>query len=726
MANRSDSQGLFWVDEKKIKPVAKEKMKRLPPERTWERSDYLPNLAEARALVLDEYTNLELWAAQINREKLVFDMEFYPNYVLAAFRGLDSKKVVYFELSDLWLGTEAYDVRKFIWILQNFCLINFNGRHFDFPMSALMVNGLTTYQMWDAVVMIIAQQIQPHKVLQKYRVKKLDHIDQIDLIELTALAPSLKKCAGRLHAKRLQELPFKAGTYLTEDQALIVRWYCFNDLDNTELLYHSVEEQLQVRIETGLRYGLDLRSHSDAQMAEAIISSEIKKLTKQKFLRPAIVPAGTTFRFKTPQYIKYESALLQWLLATVEAADFVVGEDGAVIEPASFKGLVLEINKGKYSFGIGGMHTQEKRTAHVSDDEYVVIDTDVTSYYPYLILNAGMTPENLGKDFIVVYNGIVVARVDAKAAGELIVAECLKIVANGTFGKLGSKWSIMYAPDLFIQVTITGQLSILMLAERFELTGIEVVSCNTDGITCKVLREKEPLFHSIVKQWEKESGLMTEETRYKALYSKDINNYIAVYEKPVKGKLFKAKGLYGPTAPKKNAVNEICVQAATAMILHNKPIIETLHESKKISNFTTMREVDGGAVKVLETSYDSNLPDEQKAAIAKSKGCLMMQDGKWLAHSKSQEGTTLDAVYKWACELGKTMYLGKVIRWYYANGAQGEIISAKSGNKVARSDNAKPCMNLPDEFPDDIAYSWYEEETISVLKKIGFYKELEK
>ena len=719
MGKRADSKGMFWQDEVKVKAAPKEKVKRLPPERTWERADYLPNLAEAKALVLDEYTDMELWAAQVHREKLVFDMEFYPNYVLAAFRGLESKKVVYFELSDLWLGTESFDVSKFVWILQNFCLVNFNGRHFDFPMSALMANGITTYQLWDAVVMIIAQQMQPHKVLKKFHVAPISNIDQIDLIELTALAPSLKKCAGRLHAKRLQELPFKAGTYLTEDQALIVRWYCFNDLDNTELLYHSVEEQLQVRIETGLKYGLDLRSHSDAQMAEEIIKSEVKKLTGRKHIRRPIIPAGTTYKYKTPAYIKYDSGLLQWLLATVQAADFKVGEDGAIVEPDSFHKLILEINKGKYSFGIGGMHTQEKSIAQLSDEDYVVLDTDVRSYYPFLILNAGLTPSNLGKDFIVVYNGIVVARVTAKQAGDIIVAECLKIVANGTFGKLGSMWSIMYAPDLFLQVTITGQLSILMLAERFELAGIEVVSVNTDGIVTRVLRKREAEFHAIVKQWEKETGLETEETRYKALYSKDINNYIAVYETPQKGKLYKAKGLYAPTSPKKNAVNEVCVQAATNVILHNKPIIETLKECKKISNFTTMREVDGGAVKVLETSYDAELPDEEKEKIAIAKGCHRLATGEW-AIQGSHEGTTLDAVYKYSCELGKTLYLGKVIRWYYAKGAQGEIISAKSGNKVARSDNAKPCMNLPDEFPDDINYAWYEEETKRVLEKIGF------
>lgn len=721
MANRSDAQGLFWHDEKKVKAVAKAKTKRIPPLRTWESPDYLPNLAEAQALVLDEFNDMELWQASINREQLLFDMEIYPNYVLAAFRSIQSKKVVYFELSDLWIGTEGIDAQKFIWILQNFCIINFNGRKFDFIISALLANELSTESMWLATQMLIVQEQRDKEVYKYFKIKRIERINQIDLIELTALGPGLKKCAGRLHAQRLQDLPFKPGTILSPQQATIVRWYCFNDLDNTELLYHSVEEQLQVRIETGLKYGLDLRSHSDAQMAEAIIASEIKKLTGRKHLTRTTIPAGTTYKYKTPHFIKYKSDLLNWLLNRVQTADFVVGQDGAIIEPDSFANLVLEINKSKYSFGIGGLHSQEKNVSQISNDEYVIKDTDVRSYYPWLILNAGLTPPALGKDFIVVYNGIVVARVNAKKAGEIIVAECLKIVANGTFGKLGSMWSIMYAPDLFLQVTITGQLSILMLAERFELAGFEVVSINTDGIVAKCLRNREEEFNAIVKQWEQDTGLETEETRYKALYSKDINNYIAVYETPQKGKLFKAKGLYGPTAPKKNAVNEICVEAATEMILHQTPIMETIMKCKKISMFTSMREVAGGAVKILPNSYDPKLPEDQKAEVARAKGCVEVEIGHWLQHAKStQPPTSLDAVYKWSCEVGNTLYLGKLIRWYYAKDEQGEIISAKSGNKVARTDNAKPCMNLPAEFPNDINFEWYEKETVSILEKIGY------
>lgn len=668
MAHRIDSVGLFWEDVKKVKPPKKEKIRRTPPARTWEEADYLPNILEARAMRYVEFNDIELWQASLNKETLVYDIESYPNYTLFLFRSIESRKCVIFEISDIEGIPTTMNLAKFQWVLSAFRQINFNGRKYDIPLSAIASLGVDSYALYEATKMLIekdafGENMQAKEVLKTFGAKKL-FVDQIDLIELTALRPGLKTCAGRLHAKRMQDLPIKHGSMLSFDQALITKWYCFNDLDNTELLYESVKEQVGYREEIGKQYDLDLRSHSDAQMAEAIISSEIRKLTGQKRISRTEIPPGTTYRYNPPDYIKFHSKLLNHVLDTVKNALFIVDHNGNIAMPPELKELVVTINKSSYQMGIGGLHSQEKSVAHHTDDRYVVIDTDVTSYYPFLILNSGITPANLGQNFLRVYRNIVDTRVKAKEQGNSILAEVLKIVVNGTFGKLGSMWSIMYAPDLMLRVTLTGQLSILMLVEMFEMSGIEVTSVNTDGIVVKCLREKEEEFHNIVKYWEHISGLRTEETRYKATFSRDINNYIAVYEKAQKGKLYKAKGAYGPTAPKKNAVTEICSQAAAKYLLDHTSIEQTIRECKDIRQFTAMQFVNGGAVK----------------------------DGE---------------------------YLGKVIRWYYAEGIKDEIIYAKTGNKVSNTDGAKPLMVLPDSFPDDINYNWYIAKTEKILKEIG-------
>ncbi|KKS65278.1 MAG: hypothetical protein UV34_C0020G0001, partial [Parcubacteria group bacterium GW2011_GWB1_42_6] len=41
-----------------------------------------------------------------------------------------------------------------------------------------------------------------------------------------------------------------------------------------------------------------------------------------------------------------------------------------------------------------------------------------------------------------------------------------------------------------IQVTITGQLALLMLIERLELCGVPVISANTDGLVVECPRDR--------------------------------------------------------------------------------------------------------------------------------------------------------------------------------------------------------------------------------------------
>lgn len=672
---RADIAGLFWDDTPPPKPPKLEKPKRTPPEPVWLLPSYLPGLEEARKMRPILFTDEELIEASRRRERLVYDIECYPNYFLIAFRSLDSRKCLLFELDNQPCGL-SFSQSKLHWVLTNFTLVGFNIHKYDNIICALAVAGFTTEQLHMVTEDIITYGTRPQDVYKKAKVSKLK-IDSIDLIEYTALRPSLKICAGRMHAPRMQDLPFVPGSILTEEQIIITRWYCVNDLDNTELLYRRYADRLALREKLSIKYAVDLRSSSDAQMAESIISTEVKRLTGQKFLNRTKLPPGTSYKFQTPHFIRFQTDLLNYVLNIIQTSEFKVSdEDGTVVIPPEVKGLVIEILQSKYKIGIGGLHSREKSVGYVADDEYELVDIDATSYYPFLILNAGITPQNLGNTFLIVYNGLVISRVAAKEAGDVTMAEGLKITVNGTFGKLGSPWSVVYAPNLMLQTTITGQLCLLMYIERMELAGFSVISANTDGIVTRVKRSRKAEFDAIVRQWEIDTGLKTEETKYKAVYSRDVNNYIAIYETPQKGKLFKGKGIFNAQHEaksadassvdlKKNPTNEIFVHAAIELILYGTPIEKTIRECKDITKFTSMRYVRGGGVK----------------------------DG---------------------------IYLGKVIRWYHATGVEGEIIYARSGNKVPDTEGSKPLMQLPAEFPSDIDYDWYERETRQALVNMGY------
>lgn len=713
---RKDSLGLFWED---LPPKAKQKVekpKRTAPEPTWLLPSYLPHLEEARNAVLDIMTDEQLIQAARNRERLVFDVESYLNYFLVAFTSLHTNKVVYFEMRE----GEQLDIPRLAWVLNSFTIVGFNSYSYDMVILALAVAGKTTREMKRATEMIILEDFRPRDVLKHFKVKALKDSDHIDLIEVAPLRGSLKIYGGRLHVPTMQDLPFHPDSTLSEDQITITRWYCVNDLTQTAMLHNSLSEQLMLRENLSAEYGMDLRSRSDAQIAEAVIGSEVTRLTGVRAYKPEIEP-GTCYYYKVPAFIRYESDLMNWALGVVARAKFIVSEQGNVGMPEELKGLDLRIGAGVYRMGIGGLHSSETREYHIADENTVLVDRDVTSYYPFIIMNLGLYPHHLGHSFLTVYRQIVDRRIAAKHAGNKVVSDSLKITINGSFGKLGSKYSVLYSPDLLIQTTITGQLTLLMLIERLEMRGIHVVSANTDGIVIKCPRSRYEEMEAIVAWWERDTGFETEETSYRALYSRDVNNYIAVK----KDGSIKAKGAYARPGLQKNPTNEICIEALEQLLINNVPVHETIRSCKDIRKFVNVRTVKGGAVKVWDRLVPAH---KDKKELLEMTGFVPVEGGYWRHPSwKSDlDVASLESAYEHAKLMypeGEHEYLGKSIRWYYATGQQGEIVYASNGNKVPRSDGACPLMTLPKEFPVDVDFEWYEAETYKILKEIGYHNE---
>lgn len=688
--------GMFWHDEPKVKAAPKEKIKREPPFPFWLQSDYLPGLAEALRFDVPLFTDGELVVAQAKGERLVFDIECYPNYTLFAFKSIQSGKVVYFETDG---NMVCLDIPKLTWVLEKFTIVTFNGRHYDMPITALALAGKEPEEMWWATEQIIKFQERPDEVLKAMKVKRLKDIDHIDIKEVAPLHDSLKIYAGRLHTRRMQDLPFKPGTYLTSDQIPIVRYYCVNDLRATEELYNELLPAINLREQMSKEYQTDLRSKSDAQVAEAVILSGLKKITgKQRFDKPTIKP-GLRFRYQVPHYIKYQTPLLNWVLENVRQADFIVGFGGEVEKPACFP-LEFTIANGSYTMGIGGLHSKEKKVTHRAGEDWLLVDRDVASFYPRVILTQRLFPAHLGPAFLQVYNTVVTRRlaakdqaanlkkmykgkvmppeVQAKVADLTLVADSLKITINGSFGKFGNGFSMLYSPNLMIQVTLTGQLVLLMLIERLEIAGISVVSANTDGIVIKCHKTQKEKLDAIVKQWEADIDCETEETRYKSTHNRDVNNYFAIKEDgeiKVKG-VYSEKGSAGNSILSKNPYALIASDAVKKFLLDGTAIDHTIKECKDIRRFICLRNVKGGAVKVYSKPGEepSENPNE---------------------------------------------FLGKAIRWYYSKTVTGEIVNAINGNKVSMTDNARPLMTLCEDVPEDVDYDWYIKKAEEILEEIG-------
>jgi hypothetical protein len=604
-----------------------------------------------------------------SRPKAVCDTEAFPNYWSIAFREVDGPRVISFERTE----TQRLNIPALHNIFRRWTVITFNGINYDMPMIALALMGAKNALLKRANDDIIPGGglvgLKYWEFEERYGVSMPDYLDHIDLMEVSPgspAKPSLKLYAGRLHSRRMQDLPFNPSQRLSDEQIAQVRSYHGNDLEVTLDLYRELQPQIELRARMSERYGIDLRSKSDAQVAEAVIRVEIERREGRRVYKPDIVRGS--FRYTAPDYIRFADPELRALLLGIQQASFGVGPDGVVRAPAILEGAKVVIGGGEYRVGLGGLHSSEKRAVHLADDDEVLLDRDVTSYYVNIILGCSLYPKHLGAVFLAVYKELYEERLAAKRAGDKSKAESLKVVVLGSFGKFGSPYSVLYAPNLMIQTTITGQLAALMLIEWLNRAHFVVISANTDGFVTRVPRARREEFEAIVKEWETATGLPTEETEYAALYARDVNNYLAL--KP-NGEV-KRKGVFtaaGPGQPgaagmKKNPDGDIVIEAVIALLRDGKPVERTIRGCTDIRKFVAIRRVKGGAEK----------------------------DGK---------------------------VLGKAVRWYRGVGAEGQISYCENGNKVPDSDGAVPCMDLPTEFPLDVDYTAYIHEAYATLQELG-------
>lgn len=623
---------------------------------------------------------------------LILDTEVYRNFFYLGIKRLEDGVRVGFEFSD----RADFDRDKVRLILRRNRTVGFNSNPFDLPVIYKALSGASTSDIKDAADHLIQNRI-PAWAAERELGIAIPELDHIDLFETTpAVKDSLKSHNGRMHMKRLQDLPFDPAHILTYEEMDETIDYCqFGDIDGTEQLYKLLQEPIHLREVMREKYRtIDLRSKSDAQVGETIIKTEVERKLGTR-VKKAIIPEGTAFRYQPPEWMRFQTPMMQEVFKTICNTDILVGKGGKVDLPKSFSKFNIEFDGTRYALGIGGLHSTESNRSVHSDDTHILIDADVASQYPSIIMKLGLFPKALGRDFLPVYKSIIDARLAAKKAKDKVTDKGLKIAINGSYGKLGSAYSTLFAPHLMVAVTLTGQLSLLMLIEKAHLAGIPVVSGNTDGVVFRcprslfkgfVMRDGKPTdrlmpspIQDVIEWWEGVTSFNLEFAEYKAIYSQSVNTYIALKADGTAKRKGALANHWNPASPdydplreglKKNPQMTICSDAVLAFLQHGTPIEQTIRQCKDIREFITVIKADGGAT--------------------------------W------REG-----------------YLGKVVRYYWS--IDGDPIikvkgHPKTGNrpKVPKTDGCRPAMDLPDDFPPDVDLQRYIDEAYSILKDIGY------
>lgn len=572
------------------------------------------------------------------------DTECYPNYFLIMLKDNEGN-THFFELS----RQSKLDINHIKELISNNLTVGFNSKLYDMPMIEAALRGYNNASLKNISDSIIKQ--GAYGTLCKYNLWMSPEYDHIDIIQIPpGIKSSLKMYGARINTQFLQDLPYDPSVMLSYEQMRVVRDYCGNDIDITRDLYNQLQKPINLRIAISKKYNIDVRSRSDAQIAQDLI---LKKISRDTKVNNDIYD----FYYKPPEYIKYKTEQLQNVLEQILAINFKGVKGDNILKsdiPSDIK-----INNSCYNIGIGGIHSTESNRAIVIKDDEFLIDVDVVSFYPTMILNNNYYPKGFSKqDFLQLFRQIYLDRMEAKRQDNIDDAATFKIILNGTFGKFGDQFSKLYAPEALIHTTLTGQLTQLMLIERLEEYGFNVVSSNTDGITVHFKKADYDLFCKIIKAWESKTNLKTEEVRYKALYNQSVNSYIAIKE----DNSFKCKGLFASGDLSRNPAIKVCKDAIFNYLLTGKKIEDTIYNTPLTpENFLTVRKVASG--------------------------------GYW-----------------------KKKYLGKIVRWYWSMG--GEPIFTKEGDKVAGSDNAYPIMSL-NKGLSFVYYEKYINKTYELLKTIG-------
>ena len=342
------------------------------------------------------------------KQTLVLDIEVYVNYLLIAFKSVDSGRLRTYEMFNG--GTLPRD--EIAHILRTYRIVTFNGLNYDMPIVQCALRGGNNATLKTLSNRIVDEGLKGWQTGIEIP-KSIDHIDLMET--MPGVAVSLKLYGARLHSKRLQDLPYEHTATIDEPMRAELIRYCENDLDTTIDLWRKAQPAVALREAMSAEHGIDLRSKSDAQVAEAVLKSEVSKLMGRPIERPTI-PGGTTFRYKAPAFIKFNSPELQAILQTVESADFTIADNGAVTMPKALTSAKIKLGTSVYRMGMGGLHSSEKTTAHTRP----LVDVDVNSYYPSLILLCGLAPKQMGGYFLDVYRLIYTTRLAAKAlAGRL-------------------------------------------------------------------------------------------------------------------------------------------------------------------------------------------------------------------------------------------------------------------------------------------------------------------
>ena len=429
--------------------------------------------------------------------------------------------------------------------------VGYNNLRFD---SQVVEWILRNYENWNELTNLeicarIAQKAADvihdanYDVFPEYREHELS-LKQLDLFKINHYdnknrMVSLKRLEFEMDLENIEEMPIHhTKTDMTKEEVEMTIDYCYNDVDATYEFYkittgdtthplYKGNNQVELRQDIESEFGIPCLNYSDSKIGDEMIKKfycqekniDYRELPKKGYFRKSIDVKNCIAK-----YVVFETPQLKEFLKTMKQRTMKMQDE--FLESIHFY-------NNEYTFARGGLHTVNGPKIFEADDEYEIIDWDVSSYYPAIIINNGKFPAHLGKEFLRGYKQMFdkrlelkpLAKKDKKIKG---IVGALKLAVNSVYGKSSDMQNWIYDRQLTMFTTITGELSLMMLIEKYETNGIHVISANTDGVTIKIKKDLLPLMHEINEWWCDITQYELERTDYSKIIFSTVNDYLAI------------------------------------------------------------------------------------------------------------------------------------------------------------------------------------------------------
>lgn len=643
----------------------------------------------------------------MSKQNYIFDIEIFPNFFCCTFKKVNKeRKEIFISYKD---RLDFMKMIKFINVDVNY-LIGYNNKKYDNLMLNYIYKNLDKLSKgWNGhsntannLLVNISQKIiqeSNNLYLASDEVKQLSYgkwfksIDLYNFVRVGQTGKSLKMCSVILKHNKVQDLPIYYLDKVKENQIPLVIEYNYNDILITEKLYNHVEKKILDRVQVGDLYNIDVIDASDSDMGFKIISklySEAIGQSFESFKQNRTFRSAINFCEIISPNIYFKTEIFKTHLAHIAKMG---------IYPQQVFTYYIPYKNNNYKVGEGGLHSQDIAGIWEEDEQYSIIDADVASFYPRIIINDRIKPLHCKEVLIDLVENLTKERLEAKKAKNITKAYSLKIAVNSVFGKYGYENGWLFDEQAMTSVTLNGELYLLMLIEKLEENKFEVISANTDGIITKVLKTRENEYYELCKTWELETRFELEYTYYSKYIRRDVNNYISIkkgfYDKikvenknKVEEEYIKTKGIF---------LTELDIQKG-----YNMPII-----SIALYNYFIYKDLISETIQKHQDIYD--FCKAQKVGNEFTTQLLSIKDGELV--KKNLQKTNRYYI----STIGNTLIKSKSI-----SDKKDKI------HKIVKNEKVSILNDIKDDLPINeynIDYKYYIKECYKIINKI-IYKDL--